>query len=88
MLITKRKRSKLALKVLDLLKSSKSRSMKSFEISFLSGLDQKSVRYALNILYKKNLIHKEHDIKDLRTVYYSFNKKLDQNLVNKAVEEI
>ena len=51
-------------------------------------MDQASVRYALNILFKKNLIHKNHDMKDLRIIYYSFNKSLDENIVKETIEEI
>lgn len=88
MFFTKKKQSKLALKVFNLLKSQNEKPLKSYEIALLSGLDQNSVRYALNILFKKNLIQKRRDIRDLRIIYYSFNKKLDEKLISKAIEEI
>lgn len=34
------------------------------------GINVRSVRYALKILHEQNLMHKRHDLHDLRSFYY------------------
>ena len=83
-----KKQSKLSLKVLDILQSNTSKPMKPEEISVLLDMNQRSVRYALNILYDHQLVDKVPDMEDLRTSYYFLKKSLTQETLKEAIAQI
>lgn len=83
-----KKQSKLSLKVLSILQTNISRPMKPEEISVLLDMNQRSVRYALNILYDHHLVDKVPDMEDLRTSYYFLKKSLTQESLKEAIAQI
>ncbi len=84
-----KKQSKLSLKVLNLLQANAdNKPMKPEEISVLLDMNQRSVRYALNILYDHQLVDKIPDMEDLRTSYYFLKKTLTQETLKEAKSQI
>ena len=83
-----KKQSKLSLKVLDVLQTNSKKMMKPEEISVLLEMNQRSVRYALNILYDHQLVDKVPDMEDLRTSYYFLNKSLTSETLKQAMAQI
>lgn len=69
------KNSKISRKVLNVLQDHIEKPMKPDELSDILNMKQRSVRYALNILYDHDLVNKIPDMEDLRTSYYLINKK-------------
>lgn len=80
-----KKQSKLSLKVLSILQANTSKPMKPEEISLLLSMNQRSVRYALNILYDHNVVDKIPDMEDLRTSYYFLKKSLTEESLREAI---
>lgn len=64
-----KKTSKLSLKVLKTLVQV-GKPIKPDELASLLGINQRSIRYALNILADQGLVAKIPDMEDLRTNYY------------------
>lgn len=84
-----KKQSKLSLKVLNVLTANAdNKPMKPEEISVLLDMNQRSVRYALNILYDHQLVDKIPDMEDLRTSYYFLKKTLTQETLKEAIAQI
>lgn len=83
-----KKQSKLSLKVLSVLQSNTSKPMKPEEISIMLSMNQRSVRYALNILYDHNVVEKIPDMEDLRTSYYFLKKTLTEESLAQAIAQI
>jgi len=83
-----KKRSKLSLKVLHTLQDHTEKPMKPVDISSLLDMNQRSVRYALNILYDHDLVIKVPDMDDLRTSYYAINKSLPKEDYQEVLAEI
>ena len=84
-----KKQSKLSLKVLGVLQANvDNKPMKPEEISVLLDMNQRSVRYALNILYDHQLVDKIPDMEDLRTSYYFLKKTLTQESLKEAIAQI
>ena len=83
-----KKQSKLSLKVLGVLQNADYKPMKPEDISVLLDMNQRSVRYALNILYDHQLVDKIPDMEDLRTSYYFLKKSLTQDSLKEAIAQI
>ena len=83
-----KKRSKLSLKVLHALQDQTEKPMKPEELSSLLDMNQRSVRYALNILIDHDLVNRYPDMQDLRTSYYKLNKTLPEENFKEAIAEI
>jgi len=84
-----KKQSKSSLKVLGVLQANvDNKPMKPEEISVLLDMNQRSVRYALNILYDHQLVDKIPDMEDLRTSYYFLKKTLTQESLKEAIAQI
>ena len=83
-----KKQSKLSLKVLSVLQEHTSKPMKPEEISILLSMNQRSVRYALNIQYDHNVVEKIPDMEDLRTSYYFLKKSLTEESLAQAIAQI
>ena len=72
-----KKHSKISRKVLNALQDHTEKPMKPDELSDILKMNQRSVRYALNILYNHDLVNKMPDMEDLRTSYYRINEKMN-----------
>ena len=81
------KSSKLSVKVLTALQESR-KPMKPEQLSQVLNINQRSIRYALNILFEKNLVTKIPDMNDLRTNYYTLSKSIVNLEFNKVLAQI
>lgn len=82
-----KKSSKLSVKVLTALQESE-KPLKPEDLSNILNINQRSVRYALNILHDKNLVIKIPDMSDLRTNYYKTKIKYDITEFNRVLAQI
>lgn len=83
-----KKSSKLSIKVLTALQE-KNKPMKPEDLSNYLNINQRSIRYALNILHERNLVIKVPDMTDLRTNYYRVITPLnDLTEFNKVLAQI
>jgi DNA-binding transcriptional ArsR family regulator len=83
-----KKQSKLSIKVLGVLQSNTDKPMKPETISQVLDMNQRSVRYALNILYDHQLVDKIPDMEDLRTNFYTIKRGMTQDLLKEAIAQI
>ena len=83
-----KKSSKLSIKVLTALLEN-NKPMKPEDLSNVLNINQRSIRYALNILHERNLVIKVPDMTDLRTNFYRVISPLnDITEFNKVLAQI
>lgn len=82
-----KKSSKLSVKVLKALQEN-TKPLKPEDLSNILNLNQRSVRYALNILYDKELVEKIPDMNDLRTNFYVIKKTILNSEFNEVLAQI
>lgn len=82
-----KKSSKLSVKVLKALQEN-TKPLKPEDLSNILDLNQRSVRYALNILYDKELVEKIPDMNDLRTNFYVIKKTILNSEFNEVLAQI
>ena len=80
----KKKTTKLSQKILDALLAS-DRPLKPQEVADVTGINQRSVRYALNILHEQGFLKKYPDMEDLRTHFYYPNRENHPSIPKESV---